>query len=221
MNFLESQWLGQRMAALPDDALFPLLNVGSSTLEFRTQRQPYIDQNIFAPLRARGGKVFHLDIKEAPGVDIVGDLLSPAFLEKLVGMQIRSVMISNVLEHVTNRQMICQTLLKILPPGGYLFVTGPHNYPYHRDPIDTMFRPSIAEMHTYFPQTTIIDSAIIDSGNWRQWNSAERGRTLWRVIARLFFPFYRPVKWWELARQTPYIFKHITAFALTLRKNPN
>ena len=219
MNLSESQWLGQRLTAIPDDVLFPLLNVGSSTLEFRTQKQPYIDQNIFAPLRARGGKVFHLDIKDAPGVDIVGDLLHPDILAKLKNMQIRSIMIYNILEHVTNREEICHVLLKILPLGGYLFVTGPHNYPYHLDPIDTMFRPTIAEMHAHFPHTTIVDSAIIDGGNWRQWNVAERGRTLWRAIARLFFPFYRPVKWWELARQAPYIFKHITAFAVILRKD--
>lgn len=219
MNLSESQWLGQRLAVIPDHDLFPLLNVGSSTLAFRTQTQPYIDQNIFAPLRARGGKVFHLDVKDAPGVDLVGDLLDPDFLGKLNGMKIRAVMISNILEHVTNREEICQVLLNVLPLGGYLVISGPHHYPYHRDPIDTMFRPTIAEMHAHFPRTTIVDSAIIDSGNWRQWNVAERGRTLSRTVARLMLPFYRPVKWWELARQTPYIFKHITAFAIILRKD--
>lgn len=218
MNLLESQWLGKRLAAIPDDALFPLLNVGSSTLEFRTQTQPYIDRNIFAPLRARSGKVYHLDMKHAPGVDIVGDLLDPAFLEQITKMQIRSVMIANLLEHVTNRQQICDVVMKIVPAGGYLFVTGPHNYPYHPDPIDTMFRPNIEEMYAHFPNMTITDSAIIDSGNWRQWNVAERGRPLGRAIMRLFVPFYRPAKWWEQARQAPYIFRHITAFALSLRK---
>ncbi len=199
--------------------MFPFLNVGSSTLEFRTQTQPYIDQNIFAPLRARGGAVYHLDIKAAPGVDIVGDLLDPAFLERIARMRFKSAMISNLFEHVTVRQQICDVVMKILPSGGYVFVSGPKSYPYHADPIDTMFRPSIAEMHAHFPGTTIVDSAIIDSGNWRQWNAAERGRPLGRTLARLLVPFYRPKKWWELARQSPYIFKHITAFALVLRKN--
>ena len=218
MNLLESQWLGQRLTAIPDDALFPLLNVGSSTLEFRVLTQPYIDQNIFAPLRARGGKIYHLDLKRAPGVDIVGNLLDPVLLDRITNMQIRAVMISNLLEHVTDRQRLCDAVMKILPAGGYLFVTGPYDYPYHSDPIDTMFRPTIAEMHAHFPHTTILDRAIIDSGNWRQWNTAERGRPLWRSVARLLVPFYRPAKWWELARQTPYFFKHITAFALILRK---
>ncbi len=218
MNFLESQWLGQRLASIPDRALFPLLNVGSSTLEFRTQTQPYIEKNIFGPLRVRGGMVHHLDIKQAPGVDVVGSLLEPSLFGRIAAMQIRSIMISNLLEHVTNPQEICDAVMKILPAGGYILVSGPHYYPYHPDPIDTMFRPALAEMHAYFPGTTIIDSAIIDSGNWRQWNAAERGRPLSRTIMRLFMPFYHPGKWWELARQAPYIFRHITAFALILRK---
>ncbi len=94
MNRTESEWLSQRLNALPDDVIFPLLNIGSSTLEFRTQIQPYIEQNIFGPLRARNSDgVYHLDIKSAPGVDLVGDLLDPAFLDKVAQMQIRSAMI--------------------------------------------------------------------------------------------------------------------------------
>jgi hypothetical protein len=219
MNLLESKWLGDRLASLPTDAISPLLNVGSSTEEFRTRQQPYIDANIFAPLRARGARVYHADIKAAPGVDLVGDLLEPAFLEQIAKLQIRSAMISNLFEHVTIRQQICDVVMRILPAGGYLFVSGPKDYPYHADPIDTMFRPSIAEMHAHFPGTTVVESAVIDSGNWRQWNVAERGRPLGRTLARLMVPFYRPAKWWELARQSPYIFKHITAFALVLRKD--
>ena len=206
------------MAAVPDDALFPLLNVGSSTLEFRARTQPYIDDNIFAPLRARGGKVYHLDLKRAPGVDIVGDLSDLAVLDKIRNLRIRAVIMSNLLEHVSDRKQLCDAVLSILPPGGYIFATGPQSYPYHPDPIDTMFRPTIAEIHAHLVPSTIVESAIIDSGNWKQWNSAERGRPLWRTIARLFAPFYRPVKWWGLARQSPYIFRHITAFAVILRK---
>ncbi len=81
-----------------------------------------------------------------------------------------------------------------------------------------MFRPTIPELHAHFPSTEIVDSAIIDSGNWRQWHVSERGRPLGRALIRLMLPFYRPAAWWELARQSPYIFKHITAFAVILRK---
>ncbi len=220
MNLLEAQWLGERLARTPDDELFPLLNVGSSTLEFRTRVQPYIDQLIFAPLRERKGKVHHLDIKGGPGIDIAGDLLDPGFLDSLAHYPIKSVMVSNLLEHVVSRANICATLMKIVPVGGYLFVSGPYKYPYHADPIDTMFRPSIEEIAGHFPGTTIVDSAIIDSGNWRQWRVAERGRPLGRSLVRMLVPFYRPKKWLELIRQSPYLFKHIKAFAVVLRKQP-
>ena len=29
-----------------------------------------------------------------------------------------------------------------MPAGGYLVVSVPHSYPFHADPIDTLFRPS-------------------------------------------------------------------------------
>lgn len=218
MNELESKWLGERLARIPDADLFPLLNVGSSTLEFRTRTQPYIDINVFAPLRARGGAVYHADMKPAPGVDLVGNLLDPSFVAQLASLSPRSVLVSNVLEHVSDRRALCHALLDIAPPGGYLIVSGPHDYPYHPDPIDTMFRPSIQEVVEHFPGTTMIDSAIIDSGNWCQWNKAERGRPLGRTLVRLMVPVYRPKKWLELVRQSPYLLRHIKAFAVVLRK---
>lgn len=218
MTRLESEWIGRHLSAMPDGALFPLLDIGSSTLEFRTKTQPYIEENIFRPLRARNPNIYHLDMKAARGVDLVGDLLDPAFVKKIDKMQIQSIMISNLFEHVAARQPICDVVMKILNPGGHLFISGPYKYPYHADPIDTMFRPTIAEMHAYFPHTIIVDSAIINSGNWRQWDAAERGRPLGRTILRLLTPFYRPTKWWELARQAPYILWDISAFVLILRK---
>ncbi len=42
-----------------------------------------------------GGTIYHLDMKKEPGVDIVGDLFDPKFLDKIRGMEIRSVLMSN------------------------------------------------------------------------------------------------------------------------------
>lgn len=218
MNLLESQWLGEKIATIPDEQLFPLLDVGSSTLDSRTKIQPYIDQQIFEPMRKRGGKIYHLDMKPDSGVDLVGNLLDDDFRNSIRNLTIRSAMVSNLLEHVTIRKEICETVLDVIPEGGYVIVSGPYRYPYHADPIDTMFRPEIAEVHQLFPGTHMVDSAIIDSGNWREWNVAERGRPLGRSLLRLLAPVYRPKKWLELARQSPYIFKHIKAFAVVLRK---
>jgi hypothetical protein len=201
MYIQESEWLGRRLASLPSDELFPMLNVGSSTEEYRTIMQPWIDQNILAPIRKRGGKVYHMDMKEARGVDSVGDLLDREFLDRIAQMKVRSVMVSSLFQHVTNRHEVSDALLSIVPPGGYIIVSG----------------PTIEEMHKHFPGTEIVTSAIIDSGNWRQWDDRERGRSLARRGA-LDGALLRPLKWWELARGLPYFFEHIMAFAIILRK---
>src|SRR4051812_38894652 len=70
----EARWLGDQLSALDPDRVFPLLDVGSSTLSFRTREQPRIDELIFAPARADGRTVLHLDAKSDEGVDIVTDL---------------------------------------------------------------------------------------------------------------------------------------------------
>jgi len=218
---VEARWIAARLAAIPDDELFPLLNVGSSTHEFRTRTQPYVDDTIFAPLRARGGAVVHLDVKRDPGVDLVGDLADPAFLDELAAMRFKSVLICNLFEHVAERAPICEAILHIVAPGGYVIVTGPHDYPYHEDPIDTMFRPTVDEMAAHFPDTRVVAGAILDAGNWRQWDPAERGgQTLARAVLRLLMPFYRPAKWRGLARQAPYLFKHASAFGVVLQRAP-
>src|SRR5260370_9086510 len=158
MNILESAWLGQRLASLSSDELFPMLKVGCSTEDYRTVEQPWIDANIFAPLRKRGGKIIHLDMKEARGVDIVGDLLDPKFLDRLGHITVRSVMASSLFQYVTNRQELTDVLLKIVQPGGYFFVTGPQNNPYCPDPIATSFRPTLETLHTSFPAVCVSHS---------------------------------------------------------------
>jgi hypothetical protein len=50
------------------------LDIGSSTLHYRTVEQPHIDEQVMAPLRARGVEIVYLDAKDAPGVDVVYDL---------------------------------------------------------------------------------------------------------------------------------------------------
>lgn len=219
MHVLESEWIGSQLARIADADLFPLLDVGSSTHEFRTRVQPYLEKNIYAPLRVRGGTIWHADIKEAPGVDVVGDLCDPEFQRRIRALGARSALITNILHHVVDRASLCRGVIECLPSGGYVIVSGPHAYPRHADPIDTMFRPDVQELAACFPGTDLMTGAIIDSGNWRTWRAQERGgRTLPRAIVRLMIPIYRPGKWLELARQSPYIIRRIKAVAVVLRK---
>lgn len=221
MNVLEARWLGKHLAEIPSAELFPVLDVGGQTLEFRTRTQPYIDEHVFAPLRARGGQVWHLDVIDAPGVDIVGNMCDPVFLAGLrARFPVRTAILSNVLEHVVDRFGLARAVLDVVPDGGRVLVCGPTDYPYHAEPLDTMFRPTLGEVLAYFPGTRVVDSRQIDSGNCRQWNNYERGRSLGRALARMCVPFYRPRQWVKVFGQIPFLFRHIRAYMLLLEKQP-
>lgn len=160
----EARWFAAAMKAIGDDDLFPLLNVGSQSRRFREQQQPWLDHYIFAPLRKRGGRVVHSDLQHEEGVDLVGDLTDPAFLNHLRSLRFRSVVCTNLLEHVEKPERIAATLAEVVEPGGRLFVSVPYRFPYHPDPIDTMYRPSVEELARLFPGTVIRRSEIVPCG---------------------------------------------------------
>jgi hypothetical protein len=160
----EAKWFRERLRQVADGDLFPMLNVGSQTLVFRQQGQPWIDDEVFAPLRQRGGQIVHTDISPAQGVDIVGDLLDPDFRQTLREKRFRSVMFCNVLEHVCEREPIASTVVEVTEPGGLIFVSCPHRFPYHPDPIDTMFRPTVGELAGLFPKTSVVEGEIVSCG---------------------------------------------------------
>jgi len=64
-------------------AVSPLLNLGSSTRQFREVIKPHIEMELFAPLREAGVKVIHSDSKKDEGVDIAGDILAPELMRRL------------------------------------------------------------------------------------------------------------------------------------------
>jgi hypothetical protein len=216
----EATWLGSRLASLPDAELFPFLNVGSSTGAFRAVTQPHIDREIFQPLQARGGTVYHVDMKRAPGVDFAGDILDADF-RAVISERVaaRCVMISNLLEHVRDRVAVAAGVSDFVAPGGLLIVSGPRTYPYHPDPIDTRFRPSVEEVHALFPDTELIDGEIVMSPTWRPWSSLGQGRRGAALyVGRLALPIYRPRAWRRRMDSAPYVFRRASAYAVVLKK---
>src|ERR1700722_15967770 len=138
---LEAQWVGEVLKGFDPEKLSPVINMGSATLHFRQQVQPWIDRCIFVPLRERGVEVHHLDSQLGDGIDLRGDLNDEKFLATLFENRYRTVLCCNLLEHVTDPGGVCANIERLLFYQGYLIVTVPHKFPYHPDPIDTMFRP--------------------------------------------------------------------------------
>jgi hypothetical protein len=131
----------------------PLLNLGSSTRHFREVTKPHVESELFAPLRKAGIKIVHSDLKEDEGVDFAGDILDPEVMRRLKGMGFKCVLLSNLLEHVRNREAVAAACEEIVGPGGFILATVPSSYPYHADPIDTGYRPSPPELATAFKRS--------------------------------------------------------------------
>jgi hypothetical protein len=202
--------------------LSPLLNIGSGTKAYRTKFHPWIDAEITDPLEARGCKIVHTDIQSGEGVDIVGDLANSSFLDELRALRFRAVICGNLFEHVVNRDEIAHLLASVVPKGGYLVVSGPYRFPYHPDPIDTGFRPTISDLATLFPDTVLVHGATVEGQRIIAIQAREHNMSipvaLLRNIARLAVPFRNSSGWQATVRNLPWLPRHAAATIVLLRK---
>jgi SAM-dependent methyltransferase len=189
----EALWLEELFGRLGLDEGTKIVDVGSSTGYFRRVEQPYIDYHVFRPLRRRGVRAIHVDAKEAEGVDVVCDLTAAdsSAVEALPQGDI--VLCSNMLEHVTDRELVVTRLRDLTAPGGLLVVTVPHVYPYHPDPIDTMFRPTDAELRQLVGDGyETVASAVVEVENPRK--PEEPSRAFWNVLPYGLYRLQRHVR---------------------------
>lgn len=140
----ESRWIREKLSVieLPPDS--EVLNIGSSDQSFLST-QPHIEENVMAPLRARGARIVNLDIRPARAGDYSADITDRELPGK-VGQRFRLVMCTSLLEHVADRDAAFSNIAALAEEGGYILLTVPRNYPLHLDPIDTMYRPSAEDL---------------------------------------------------------------------------
>ena len=197
-----------------------LLNLGSGTAQARERAKPYIDQLTLAPLRGKGWRIVHSDLQQGEGIDLSGDMFDPAFQQQLQALQPGLVMFCNVFEHLPAklRAQAPATLERILAPGGLLLITVPRSYPYHADPIDTLYRPTPQEVAALFPRMEVIETQVVDSESYG--DEFLRG-SLWRrtrKVLRLLFPFVRPKRWLSHAHRFFWLHRPYQLSCLLLRK---
>ena len=215
---IESQWVGDRLAAYPAPQISPLLNVGSSTAEFRERAQPWTERNIFTPLHERGVEIVHLDSRAGAGIDIRADLLDEDDFARIGSGRYRALLCCNILEHVRDPGEFARRCVELVAPGGVIVVTVPRSYPRHGDPIDTLYRPTPDEAAALFPGTSVVASQIIDSGESYRDTVCRRPWILLRHLARLPFPFVDFEKW-RASMQKPYwLFHNYQVSAAVLRR---
>lgn len=153
----EAQWIAECLQSLSLTSDDHIGNIGSSNEVFRKQIQPHIHQEIFAPLEYKQIPVVHIDQKLDEGIDLVADVTVP-FAHTHLNNQFSVLLCNNLLEHVTDINLVCKNLVQWCTANGYLLLTVPYKYPKHEDPIDNMFRPTPTEIVGLFVN---VDIAVI------------------------------------------------------------
>lgn len=138
--------------------------IGSSTKTFREKIQPHIYENIYRPLEIKKCKIINVDLKKDEGVDLSGDITDPVFLSQLRNIEADVVICSNLLEHILKRKDFIDSLSALIKENGKLIVSVPRSYPYHSDPIDTLYRPNIEQLSKEFIDFQLIEGEIVKSG---------------------------------------------------------
>jgi SAM-dependent methyltransferase len=178
-----------------------VLDIGSSNYEFRTKRQPHIAQNIHAPLHERKCNLTFADQKSDKGVDVVIDLSSPNIPPEVFTKKYDLLLCCNILEHVADRDLFVINMMKFTKPGSLILITVPNNYPKHEDPIDTMYRPDIADVLVLLNRhrsVVVRRQAILEITD-KQYYIREKGRLLdyifpWRAN-QVWRSYLKPFRW--------------------------
>lgn len=161
-----------------------VLDVGSSTGKYREQK-PHL-AHLHEVIVAGGGAYIGLDMKDALGVDLVGDITAPATLAAIKEIAPKVILLNNILEHLEDPWAVLRSVWGAVPKNGMLVVSVPLSFPYHPDPIDTMFRPRPAEIiKALGARTVIVDTVLEDHSLWSKWNRQGLGYLAYRLARSL------------------------------------
>jgi len=147
-----------------------IINLGSGNVERLKKTKPWISKNVYEYFKKLKVMVLHVDIENFPGVDIVEDLSQPnslSFCDKLKGSKL--FILANVLEHVPKkaRTNFLKKIYRKMKSKDGLIITVPYDYPYHADPIDTMYRPTPNELRKLLPLIWL-EGEIIIAGSYKE-----------------------------------------------------
>ena len=185
------------------------INIGSSTADFIDISQPYIRNFVLNPL-SLNFKILNVDIKSQEGVDLVADFTTPEGQKSIANLNGNLYLISNLLEHIPDYNLGIKSIVELLNTGDVLILSGPKSFPYHPDPIDNMFRPSIKELRQYFEsdfeikELQIVKSGTVFSSSVVMQNPKSTGtaikvkgsllkllfspRFVYRMVRNIFYP---------------------------------
>jgi hypothetical protein len=163
MRAEEAAWVGDVLSRHDVSEISPLIELGTTSKQFREVVKPHIANNIHHPQRGRGVQIVTSDLFPNDGVDIAGDIFSQKVQDQLVAVGAKCILVCNFFEHVVDAPAFARVCDQLIPSGGLAIVTVPYSYPYHLDPIDTLFRPSPEAIVPMFPGYAVLEAKIVKS----------------------------------------------------------
>jgi glycosyltransferase involved in cell wall biosynthesis len=109
----------------------------------------------------RLGKEFiNIDVFPFPEVDIVAN----ATHLPLKSNSVDAAVSESLFEHVPDASLVAKEMMRVVKPGGYIYVSAPFIHPYHASP-DDFNRWTISGLKHMFPELEFIKSGV-RSGPW-------------------------------------------------------
>jgi len=186
-----------------------VLNLGCGDVSRLARTKPWVHEHVFKPLADDGARVMHADAMPFPGVDVVCDLAAPDALEFVRGTaRPRLFVLANVLEHVPSdaRSGMLRKIEASMDQGDSLLITAPYDYPYHPDPIDTLYRPDPAELERLV-DLNWVEEAIVDCGSFREEFARMSFPKKVRKLLKVLWVFQKPSSYLKGAHRLLFLFK--------------
>ncbi|MDP2620658.1 MAG: hypothetical protein Q8P46_10880 [Hyphomicrobiales bacterium] len=161
MRVNEAKRIETVLSLLTAEAIDPCLYVGSSAVNQPAADEPFVDQRLFAPLRARGVRVVYVETRKADGVDLVGDMLDESFQTELKKLRPRLILSPHLPERLSDLAEFAKACARIIEPEGFLLIVRPSFHRNPPDPAPTLYRPGIELMRRIFPDFQVLAQNIV------------------------------------------------------------
>lgn len=117
-----------------------------------SRRKDYIGINLGSGTSSFGSKVFNVDFSNFQNVDIVANVLQLPFKDNYFDF----VIMTEVIEHVENPNLLVEELSRVMKSSGYLVFTSPFMIGFHASPNDFQ-RYTIPGLKKLFSKFSIIE----------------------------------------------------------------
>lgn len=206
MRQAEAKIIGRVIKDLP---VTTYVNLGAGEVVALLASKPWINDELFDPAIERKIEVIHADYKQFEGIDLQIDLTDSKSIAQLIQIPSpKCFFLCNVLEHVPDesRAVILQSINTIMAHKDVLVLSVPQQYPYHADPIDTLYRPKPEDLSKLVPLDWIFLYTLNDGNYWDELKTMPKAKRFRRLF-KPFWPFQSLKKYRENISRLRFLYR--------------